>query len=85
MAAVAVLCAGVCFSGKLIGGNLGGTGMGADAVVAVSAAGGWGLRRNIHTSGAVAAGAGPSRRTTTSAFSEGCTRNVMTFPWVFRV
>jgi hypothetical protein len=67
-----------------MGGNLGGTGMGAGAV-AESVAGGCGLRRNIPASGAEAAGAGPNRRTTTSAFSDGCTRSVITFPSVFSV
>lgn len=57
--AVAGCEAGVaCFSGKLMGGSFGGTGMGA-AVVAESTGGGSGFRRNTPMSGAEAAGAGP--------------------------
>jgi hypothetical protein len=85
--AFAVVCVGAaaCFSGKLIGGNLGGTGIGACAVVVVSVAGACGLRRNTPIKGALAAGAGPAWRTTTSAFSEGCTRSVMLLPSLLRV
>jgi hypothetical protein len=84
--ALVVDCAGAaaCFSGKLIGGNLGGTGIGACAVVE-SVAGACGLRRNMPIKGALAAGAGPTCRTTTSAFSEGCTRKVMLLPSALRV
>jgi hypothetical protein len=82
--ALAVACAGACFSGKLIGGNLGGTGIGACAVVE-SVAGACGLWRNMPIKGALAAGAGPTCRTTTSAFSEGCTRSVMLLPSALRV
>jgi hypothetical protein len=82
----AVVCVGAtaCFSGKSIGGNLGGTGIGACAVLE-SVAGACGLRRNTPIKGALAAGAGPTCRTTTSAFSEGCTRSVMLFPSALRV
>jgi hypothetical protein len=42
-----------------MGGNFGGTGMGAGAVVAESTGGGSGFLRNTPMSGAEAAGAGP--------------------------
>jgi len=66
------------FPGKLIGGSLGGTGMGAGADATVSAGGACGLRRNTPTSGADAAGTGPSRRARVS--STACTRRTTRFP-----
>jgi len=77
----AVLGAG-CFSGKLIGGNLGGTGIGACAVVSGTEASG--LRWNTPNKGAEAAGAGPLRRAV-EAVSGACTRRVIAFPSALRV
>jgi len=82
LAAVCVLD-GVCFSGKLIGGSFGGTGMGAGVDVATDSAA-CGLRRNTPISGAVAAGTGPLRRFE-AAVSVDCTRSVITFPSEFSV
>jgi hypothetical protein len=77
-AAVCVVAEG-CFSGKLIGGNLGGTGIVACAVLDVSGTGtGSGLRWNAPIRGAEAAGTGPLRRA--AAVSVPCTRNVIVFP-----
>lgn len=73
-----VVCATAGFSGKLIGGNLGGTGIGACAVTG-SLAAGCGLRRNTPTRGAEAAGCAPLCFAT-AVPSAGCTRNVMVLP-----
>jgi hypothetical protein len=62
VAAVAAGCVATagCFSGKLMGGNLGGTGI--EAGAAADSVGACGLRRNTSISGALAAGAGPFLR-----------------------
>ena len=62
VAAVAAGCVATagCFSGKLMGGNWGGTGIGAGA--AADSVGAGGLRRNTFISGALAAGTGPFLR-----------------------
>lgn len=65
-------------SGKLIGGDLGGTGIGAWAAVLDVSGTGSGLRRKTPISGAEAAGAAPLRRAV--AVSGPCTRKVIVLP-----
>jgi len=65
-------------SGKLIGGNFGGTGIGGGAAVVVTSGRAGALRRNTPISGAEAAGTGPLR--CAPDVSLPCTRRVMVLP-----